>query len=184
MHPGDRTGQRGDGDPVDSIHRAGRSPTPETAALAAELITRFPQGMRAVLELLAAIPPAQWPIELEGLQRSAEALERVRLAQALLNRVCGPAPATASAVHAHVTDERPAGGVYARYQSGGPGGSELSVALDHLSAELLIAQHPVGLNAEGPHWTAVLRDLRALLNDPRVGALLDGRPAQSAHNDA
>jgi hypothetical protein len=157
-----------------------RSATEDTAALAVDLIARFPHAMRAVLELLAAIPPAQWPIELESLQRSAEALERTRLAQALLDRVCGPAPTTASAVRAHVTDERPAGGVHAVYQVGGPRGSELSVALDHMSAELLIAQHPVGLNAEGPHWPMVLRDLRALLNDPRVGALLDGTPAQLA----
>lgn len=160
-----------------------RSTTEDTAALAVDLIARFPQAMRAVLELLAAIPPAQWPIELENLQRSAEALERMRLAQALLDRVCGPAPATASAVRAHVTDERPAGGVHAVYQVGGPRGSELSVALDHLSAELLIAQHPVGLNAEGPRWPMVLRDLRALLNDPRVGALLDGPPMQPARGD-
>jgi hypothetical protein len=160
-----------------------RSTTEGTAALATDLIARFPHAMRAVLELLAAIPPAQWPIELESLQRSAEALERVRLAQALLDRVCGPAPTTASAVRAHVTDERPAGGVHAVYQIGGPRGSELSVALDHLSAELIIAQHPIGLDAEGPGWPAVLRDLRALLHDPRVGALLDGTPARPACGD-
>jgi hypothetical protein len=160
-----------------------RSTTEGTAALATDLIARFPHAMRAVLELLAAIPPAQWPIELASLQRSAEALERTRLAQALLDRVCGPAPAKASAVRAHVTDERPAGGVHAVYQLGGPTGSELSVALDHLSAELVIAQHPVGLNAEGPGWRTVLRNLRALLNDPRVGTLLDGPPAQPARGD-
>jgi hypothetical protein len=153
-----------------------RSTAEDTAALAADLIARFPQAMRAVLDLLAAIPPAQWPIELESLQRSAEALERARLAQALLDRVCGPAPATASAVRAHVTDERPAGGVHDVYQIGGPAGSELSVALDHLSAELVLAHHQVRLDAQGPDWHIVLRNLRALLHDPRVGALLDGPP--------
>ncbi|NTU82263.1 MAG: hypothetical protein HGA45_23270 [Chloroflexales bacterium] len=160
------------------------SASTHTTALATDLIVRFPQAMRAVLELLAAIPPAQWPIELEALQRSAQALERVRLAHALLEQVCGPAPATASAIQAHVTDDRPAGGVHAAYQIGGPLGSKLTVALDHLSAELVIAQHQVGLDAQGPAWRAVLRDLRALLNDSRVGTLLDGPPAQPAHSNA
>lgn len=71
-------------------------------------------------------------------------------------------------------------GVRAIYQIGGALGSELIVPLDHLSAELIIAQHRVSLSEQGPHWFAVLRDLRALLNDPRVGALLDGPPAQQA----
>ena len=181
MVPGDGTDQRSGAAPANGKERTSRSPTDETTALATELIARFPQAMRAVLELLAAIPPARWPIELERLQRSAEALERARLAHALLEQVCGPAPTSLSEVHAHVSDERPAGSVHAVYQIGGARGSELSVALDHLSAELIIAQHRVGLNAEGPHWTAVLRDLRALLNDPRVGALLDGPSPLPAH---
>jgi len=134
--------------------------------------------MRAVLELLAAIPPARWPLELEALQRSAEALERTHLARALLNEVCGSPPSPPSAVRAQITDERPAGGVCVIYQIGGLLGSELIVPLDRLSAEIMIAQHRVGLGDKGLHWFAVLRDLRTLLNDPRVGALLDGPAAQ------
>lgn len=176
MGPGDSTGQGDGGAPGAAKPTMRDSVLEQTTALATDLITRFPLAMLALLERLAALPLTQWPLELETGQRSAQALEQVRQTQAMLDQVCGPAPATASVVRAQVTDERPAGDVHAIYQIGGLMGSELIVALDHLSAELVIAQHRVGLAAEGSHWFAVLRDLRTLLNDPRVGALLDGPP--------
>lgn len=178
MVPEDDTSARSSVPPEVEKHRLRHNSPEHTLELAAELIARFPLAMRAVLDLLAAIPPARWPLELEALQRGAEAPQRAHLAQALLNEVCGAPPTAATAVRAQITDERPAGGVRAVYQIGGALGSELIVPLDHLSAELMIAQHRVGLDDEGPRWFAVLRDLRALLNDPRVGALLDGPAAQ------